>query len=144
MPERLEPVLTVIYLVFNEGYAATRGKTLVRADLCAEAIRLARLLRLLIKPQAPPEVNGLLALMLLHDARRDARTDTGGNIILLEDQDRSRWNRDQILEALRSLTRRCSAQPVHTHSRPQSLLRISEPSTRRTWIGSRLLGSTMP
>lgn len=78
MPERLEPVLTVIYLVFNEGYAATRGKTLVRADLCAEAIRLARLLRLLIKPQAPPEVNGLLALMLLHDARRDARTDTGG------------------------------------------------------------------
>jgi RNA polymerase sigma-70 factor (ECF subfamily) len=100
MPQRLEPVLTVVYLVFNEGYAATRGKTLVRADLCGEAIRLARLLRMLIKPQPPPEVTGLLALMLLHDARRDARTDREGNIILLEEQDRSQWNHGQILEAL--------------------------------------------
>jgi RNA polymerase sigma-70 factor (ECF subfamily) len=92
--------LTVVYLVFNEGYAATRGNTLVRADLCAEAIRLARLLRMLMEPQMPPEVTGLLALMLLHDARRDARTDSQGNLILLEDQDRTRWNRGQILEAL--------------------------------------------
>ena len=95
-----ETVLTVVYLVFNEGYAATRGRVLVRADLCAEAIRLARLLRMLMQPQAPPEVVGLLALMLLHDARRDTRTDNEGNLILLEDQNRSRWHRDQILEAL--------------------------------------------
>lgn len=99
MPERLQPVLTVVYLVFNEGYVSTRGETLVRSDLCAEAIRLARLLRMLIKPKAPSEVTGLLALMLLHDARRGARTDSEGEIILLEDQDRALWNRDQIQEA---------------------------------------------
>jgi RNA polymerase sigma-70 factor (ECF subfamily) len=100
LPERLDAVLTVIYLVFNEGYAATRGEPLVRGDLCAEAIRLGRLVQTLTGPQAPPEVNGLLALMLLHDSRRDARSDDAGNLIVLEDQDRSRWNRQQIAEAL--------------------------------------------
>jgi RNA polymerase sigma-70 factor (ECF subfamily) len=100
LPARLEAVLTVIYLVFNEGYAATRGESLVRADLCAEAIRLGRLVRTLLGPQPPSEVVGLVALMLLHDSRRDARSDEYGNLIALEEQDRSRWNRQQIAEAL--------------------------------------------
>lgn len=98
MADRLDAVLTVIYLVFNEGYTATRGQ-LIRTDLCAEAIRLARLLRTLMTPQ-PAEATALLALMLLHDARRDARLDTAGEVILLEEQDRSRWDRKQINEAL--------------------------------------------
>src|ERR1700687_5048758 len=100
LPERLDAVLTVIYLVFNEGYAATRGEPLVRADLCAEAIRLGRLVRTLLGPQPPSEVVGLVALMLLHDSRRDARSDDHGNLIALEEQDRNRWNRQQIAEAL--------------------------------------------
>src|SRR5438093_10485840 len=100
MPARLEAVLTVIYLVFTEGYAATRGEALVRTDLCAEAIRLGRLVRLLMAPQPPPEATALLALMLLHDSRREARRDGAGDLVLLEDQDRSRWDRALIAEAL--------------------------------------------
>jgi RNA polymerase sigma-70 factor (ECF subfamily) len=100
MAERLDAVLTAIYLVFNEGYAATRGGPLVRTDLCAEAIRLGRLVRTLMPPQTSTETTGLLALMLLHDSRRDARLDDAGDIIVLEKQDRSRWNRRQIAEAL--------------------------------------------
>ena len=100
LPERLDAVLTVIYLIFGEGYAATRGDAMVRADLCAEAIRLGRFVRALLLPQPPAEVNGLLALMLLHDARREARLDEAGDVILLEEQDRSRWNQKQIAEAL--------------------------------------------
>jgi len=96
----LDAVLTVIYLVFNEGYAATRGGPLLRTDLCAEAIRLGRLVRQLMGPQTPTDATGLLALMLLHDARRDARLNEAGDLIILEDQDRSRWNRAQIAEAL--------------------------------------------
>ena len=99
MPERLDAVLTVIYLIFNEGYATTRGGPLVRTDLCAEAIRLGRLVRALISPP-PAEVTGLVALMLLHDARRDARLDEAGDLIVLEEQDRSRWDRRQIDDAL--------------------------------------------
>ena len=97
---RLDAVLTVIYLVFNEGYAATRGGPLVRTDLCAEAIRLGRLVMSLIAPKPPAEVTALVALMLLHDARRDARIDETGDLVILEEQDRSRWNRAQIAEAL--------------------------------------------
>jgi RNA polymerase sigma-70 factor, ECF subfamily len=100
MPARLDAVLTVIYLIFNEGYAATRGESLVRADLCADAIRLGRLVRMLTAPQPPAEATALLALMLLHDSRRDARLDEAGDLVLLEEQDRSRWNREQIAEAL--------------------------------------------
>jgi len=100
MAERLDAVLAVLYLVFNEGYSATRGERLTRADLSAEAIRLTRTVRTLLSPQPPREVSGLLALMLLHDSRREAREDEGGEIVLLEAQDRSRWNQDQIAEAL--------------------------------------------
>jgi RNA polymerase sigma-70 factor (ECF subfamily) len=100
LPARLDAVLTVIYLIFNEGYAATRGEVMVRADLCAEAIRLGQLVRRLMWPRPPAEVSGLVALMLLHDARRGARLDEAGEIVLLEEQDRSRWNHQQIAEAL--------------------------------------------
>jgi len=99
LAERLDSVLTVIYLVFNEGYSATREGPLVRTDLCKEAIRLGRLIRSLISPPQA-EVTGLLALMLLHDARRDARIDQHGDLVVLEDQDRNLWNKEQIAEAL--------------------------------------------
>lgn len=95
LPERLDAVLAVIYLVFNEGYSASQGASLLRVDLTAEAIRLGRLLLDLLPD---PEVKGLLALMLLHESRRDSRASRDGEIILLEDQDRSRWNRSMISE----------------------------------------------
>jgi RNA polymerase sigma-70 factor (ECF subfamily) len=97
LPERLDSVLHVVYLVFNEGYSASAGDSVTRADLSGEAIRLGRLLVELI-PQ--PEVQGLLALMLLHESRRVARSAKKGELILLEDQDRSLWNREQIAEGI--------------------------------------------
>ena len=97
LPERLDAVLRVVYLVFNEGYAASSGAALTRADLSGEAIRLGRLLVGLL-PE--PEAQGLLALMLLHDSRRAARTSPAGDLVLLEDQDRTRWNRAQIAEGV--------------------------------------------
>ena len=100
IPARLDAVLTVIYLVFNEGYTSTQGAKLVRGDLCAEAIRLARTVRMLMAPLPPAEVTGLLALMLLHHSRRDARVNEAGDLILLEEQDRSSWHQDEITEAL--------------------------------------------
>lgn len=100
MPERLDAVLTAIYLIFSEGYAATRGQPLIRADLCAEAIRLGRLVRTLLEPNPPAEATALVSLMLLHDSRREARLDEAGDLVVLEEQDRSRWNKTQIAEAL--------------------------------------------
>jgi len=103
LPERLDGVLRVLYLVFNEGYGATSGDRLVRRELCAEAIRLARVLVSLMPDE--PEALGLLALMLLHDARREARTGPGGEMILLEDQDRDRWDRSKVDEGRELLER---------------------------------------
>jgi len=102
LPARLDAVLRVIYLVFNEGYAATSGESLTRADLSAEAIRLGRLL---VELLPEPEAMGLLALMLLHDSRRAARSSPDGDLVLLDDQDRSLWNRAQIDEGV-ALTER--------------------------------------
>jgi RNA polymerase sigma-70 factor (ECF subfamily) len=97
LPERLDSVLRVVYLVFNEGYFASSGESLTRTDLSGEAIRLGRLL---VELLPEPEAVGLLALMLLHESRRAARTSPAGEVVLLDDQDRSLWNRNQIAEGL--------------------------------------------
>jgi RNA polymerase sigma-70 factor (ECF subfamily) len=102
LPDRLETVLHVIYLVFNEGYSASSGESVTRADLSGEAIRLARLL---VELQPDPEVEGLLALMLLHDSRRLARSAPDGELVLLDEQDRSLWNRQEIAEGLERVRR---------------------------------------
>ena len=106
LPERLRSVLAVLYLVFNEGYSASGGDASVRADLCEEAIRLAKLLAVLMPDE--PEALGLLALLLLHDARREARTGPAGELVLLEDQDRSLWNAGRAAEGARVLERALS------------------------------------
>jgi RNA polymerase sigma-70 factor (ECF subfamily) len=103
LPERLRAVLAVLYLVFNEGYSATAGDAVVRRELCDEAIRLGKLLAVLMPDEA--EALGLLALMLLQDSRRDARTGPDGELVLLADQDRALWNRARIDEGLRVLER---------------------------------------
>lgn len=100
LDERLDAVLTVLYLVFNEGYAATSGDEPIRHRLCEEAIYLARVLRDLFQPQPPSELTGLLALMQLHDARRAARYDPDGNLVLLAHQNRELWNHPQIAQSL--------------------------------------------
>ncbi len=105
--QRLDAALLVIYLIFNEGYAATSGDMLLNVDLCNEAIRLANLLCNLIDDA---EVNGLLALLLFQDARKAARTDTEGNIVLLEDQDRSKWDAEQIQTGIHHLNRAIAKQ----------------------------------
>jgi RNA polymerase sigma-70 factor (ECF subfamily) len=118
LPERLETVLQVVYLVFNEGYSASSGSMVTRADLSGEAIRLGRLLVGLL-PE--PEAVGLLALMLLHESRRGARTSPEGDLILLDDQDRSRWNRDQITEGADLVVRALSSRPPSTAPGPYTL-----------------------
>src|SRR2546421_1621039 len=104
LEERIDAVFCVLYLIFNEGYTATSGNELMRWDLCDEAIRLARVLNMLLTQEsllsAVPESLGLLALLLLHDSRRGARAGSGGEMVLLEEQDRSRWNQDEIQEGL--------------------------------------------
>jgi RNA polymerase sigma-70 factor (ECF subfamily) len=96
LPDRLTSVLAVLYLIFNEGYSAAAGDELIRRQLCAEAIRLARLLCELMPDE--PEALGVLALMLLHDSRREARTGASGELVVLEEQDRSKWDREEIRE----------------------------------------------
>ncbi len=113
LPGRLDSVLSVIYLVFNEGYAASSGTSLTRADLSQEAIRLGRLLCELLPD---PEAMGLLALMLLQESRRAARSSPDGDLILLEDQDRSLWNRDQILEGKALLERSLASGSVGVYA----------------------------
>ena len=113
LPERLDAVLQVIYLVFNEGYYTSAGDSLTRADLSAEAIRLARLL---VELLPEPEVEGLLALMLLHEARRASRTSPDGDLVLLEDQDRARWNREQIAEGTALVRQALSAGSVGAYA----------------------------
>jgi RNA polymerase sigma-70 factor, ECF subfamily len=100
LPERLNALLAVIYLIFNEGYVATGGETLTRGDLCGEAIRLCRVLVSLLPPAASAEARGLLALMLLHDSRRETRLDAEGKLVLLDDQDRARWDQAKISEGI--------------------------------------------
>jgi len=109
LPARLESALSVVYLIFNEGYAASRGPELTRDDLCAEAIRLGRLMVQLLDE---PEALGLLALMIQHEARRGARVDAAGDIVLLEDQDRSLWDRAGIAEARSLIERAVRAKSV--------------------------------
>ncbi len=109
LPERLDSVLRVVYLVFNEGYSASFGPSLTRADLSGEAIRLGRLLVQLL-PE--PEVTGLLALMLLHESRRPARTSANGDLVLLEQQDRSLWNQTQISEGIAFVERALSSKRI--------------------------------
>ena len=110
LPERTPGVLGVLYLLFNEGYSATTGSDLVRQNLSAEAIRLARVLARLMPDE--PETSGLLALMLLHDARRSARLDAHGDLVTLEDQDRSLWNAAEIGEGVAILGGGAAARPA--------------------------------
>jgi RNA polymerase sigma-70 factor (ECF subfamily) len=113
LPDRLDAVLRVVYLVFNEGYSASSGGSLTRYEISDEAIRLGRLLLALL-PE--PETLGLLALMLLHDARRAARTSPAGELILLDNQDRSLWNRDQIAEGVALVTRALASHRIGTYT----------------------------
>ncbi len=132
LPERLDSVLAVIYLVFNEGYAASTGDTLVRHELCQEATRLARLLAALMPDE--PEAAGLLALILLHDSRRIARTGPGGDLILLEDQDRSLWDAANIDEGQRVLDRAVRMRRPGPYQLQAAIaaLHVSAPSARDT------------
>jgi RNA polymerase sigma-70 factor (ECF subfamily) len=148
LAERLDAVLAVIYLVFNEGYAASTGDALVRTDLAADAIRLGRTLSELMPSQ--PEVGGLLALMLLHDARRFARVDEHGALVPLEDQDRARWDRVQIAQGLEEIDAavRCKrpgpyqlqAAIAATHARAETAAATDWTKSRRctdNWCASR-------
>ena len=125
---RLEPVLSTVYLIFTEGYSPAAGETVVRTDLADEAIRLGHLLAELLPD---PEVLGLLALMLLQDSRRDARTTPDGELVLLPDQDRSRWHQDQITSAAALLERARSAGEVGTYTLQAeiALVHVSAPAT---------------
>jgi len=132
LPERLSAVMAVLYLVFNEGYAATSGDTLVRRELATEAIRLGRLLCQLLPAQ--PRPRGLLALMLLQDARREARVGPDGEVVLLEDQDRSLWDRAEIDEGLPLVEEALRARPPDSYALQAAIaaLHARAPSARET------------
>jgi RNA polymerase sigma-70 factor (ECF subfamily) len=132
LAERLDSVLAVVYLVFNEGYAASVGAELVRAELCGEALRLGRLLVELLPAECEPK--GLLALMLLHDARRATRTDDQGEIVLLDEQDRSRWNRAQIAEGATLVEQALRGRPLGKYAVQAAIaaLHAQAPSARDT------------
>jgi len=131
LPERLDSVLRVIYLVFNEGYSASSGSELTRADLSAEAIRLGRLLLELLPD---PEVAGLLALMLLHDSRRAARTDNAGELVRLDEQDRGLWNRTQIAEGSTLIQRALASHRVGPYTLQAAIVAVhaEAPSAAQT------------
>jgi len=134
LPARLESALHVVYLIFNEGYAATEGPSLTRGDLCVEAIRLGRLMVELLDE---PEALGLLALMLLHEARISARVDAAGDLILLEDQDRSLWNRGQITEALALIERARASRRMGSYALQAAIVGVhaEAPTFRDTnWV----------
>ena len=131
LPPRLDTVLRVVYLVFNEGYSASFGPSLTRADLSGEAIRLGRLLLQLL-PE--PEVMGLLALMLLHESRRKARTSPDGDLILLEQQDRSLWNRAQIIEGISLVEQALSSKRIGPYTLQATIAAVhaEAPNTEQT------------
>jgi len=132
LPDRLDAVLRVVYLVFNEGYAASSGGALTRHDLSGEAIRLGRLL---IELLPEPEAVGLLALMLLHDSRRAARTSPTGELVLLDDQDRALWNQDQIVEGAALVTRALSSRRIgpYTLQAAIAVVHAQAPSAATDW-----------
>jgi RNA polymerase sigma-70 factor, ECF subfamily len=134
LPPRLETALSVLYLIYNEGYASTAHQTLTRPDLSGEAIRLTRLLTGLLDEPTDPEALGLLALMLLHDARRGARLDAASDLVLLEEQDRTLWDRAQILEARSLIARALTARRVGPYLLQAAIadLHAEAPSTART------------
>ena len=137
LPERLDGVLRVLYLVFNEGYAASSGDALIRRELCAEAIRLARVVVSLLPDE--PEARGLLALMLLHDARREARVGPAGELVLLDDQDRARWDAraDRRGPGARGAGAGGAATRARTSSRPPSRRSTTRRRRRPTRTGRR-------
>jgi RNA polymerase sigma-70 factor, ECF subfamily len=138
LPERLASVLHVIYLVFNEGYAASSGATLTRHDLSSEAIRLGRLL---VELLPEPEAIGLLGLMLLHESRREARTSADGEVVLLDDQDRSRWNREQIGEGLALVQRALSSRQFGPYTLQAAISAVhAESSTAEETDWSEIVG----
>jgi len=152
LPERTSAVLAVLYLLFNEGYAASGGTDLVRQRLTAEAIRLGRLLTALMPDE--PEAYGLLALMLLHDARQSGRLDAHGDLVPLEDQDRTTWNRLQIDEGIAILERALRRQSAPTSKaapqanivmcRPEMLMRCATPVARNTSQSARSIAFWLP
>ncbi|HET8966551.1 MAG TPA: DUF6596 domain-containing protein, partial [Candidatus Acidoferrum sp.] len=133
LPERLEIVLHVVYLIFNEGYSASSGDQLTRTDLTQEAIRLTRLLMQLL-PEPDSEATGLLALMLLHESRRATRLSAEGDVVLLEDQDRSLWNQEQISEGVVLVRKALATRNVGAYTLQAAIAAVhaEAPSSRAT------------